>query len=97
MIALKFYLPSHGEDEDEVILKDLWDAAAPPYMIFVRRISFRGNPYIKGVFMLKDEDALVPSEIVCVPLSDDCVDPLVNEFREELAAEKNGVELGSLV
>ena len=47
--------------------------------------------------MLKDEDALVPSETVCVPLSDDCVDPLVNEFREELAAEKNGVELGSLV
>ena len=94
MTALKFYLPSNGEDQD--LLKYLWDNTDIPYMIFVQRMSFRGNPYTKGVIILDNESTMIPPELICTPLRDDYVAPLVNEFREELLVQNNGTELGSL-
>ena len=94
MTALKFYLPSNGEDQS--LLKYLWDNNPIPYMIFVQRMSFPGNPYSKGVIILDDESTVIPPELICTPLRDDYVAPLVNEFREELSMQNNGIELGSL-
>lgn len=95
MAALKSYFPSKGEDQDAV-MKHLWDQGATSHLMFVQRMSLRGNPHIKGVFIPNHEDATTPSELECVPLSKDHVRPSVNEFREELSMTNNGVELGSL-
>ena len=96
MAALKFYLPSNGEDQD--LMKYLWENTDIPYMIFVQRMSFRGNPYIKGVIILDNDSTMtmIPPELICTRLRDDYVAPLVNEFREELSVQNNGTELGSL-
>ena len=94
MTAIKFYYPSNGEDQD-ALMEHLWDQGTMSYLMFVRRMSLRGNPYIKGVFVLDDDDAMVPSEFDCIPLSKDGFSQLVSEFQEELSMENNGVELGS--
>ena len=95
--ALKFYFPSNGNDcnQDE-FMEHMWNQGAMSYLIFVRRMSLRGNPYIKGVFILDDDNAVVPPEFECTPLSEDCVPCLVSELQEELWMENNGIELGSL-
>ena len=95
MIALKFYFPSNGEDQD-AFMQDWWNQGAVSYLIFTRRMSLRGNPYIKGVFILDDDKAVVPPEFECKLLSDDCVPCLVSPFQEELSMENNGMELGSV-
>jgi hypothetical protein len=96
MTALKFYFPSNGEDDDQdQILEDLWNQGTMSYLIFTRRMSHRGNPYIKGVFILENDNTPPPYELECIPLSEDHIHPLVNEFREELLMKNNGVELGS--
>ena len=94
-VALKFYFPSNSEDQDE-FMKGLWNRGVMSYLIYTRRMSLRGNPYIKGVFILNDEDTMVPSEFECIPLSEDCVPSLVNEFQEEILMENNGVKVGYL-
>lgn len=97
MVTVKFYFPSNGEDQ-EAVLKSLWQQEAVSHMIYVRRMSQRGNPYIKGVFSLNenDNDFAPPPEIQCIPLDEDSTTALVNEFRDELLVEDNGVELGDL-
>jgi len=76
-------------------MQNMWNQGTMSYLIFARRMSLRGNPYIKGVFILND-DITAPSEFECIPISEDCVPCLVSEFQEELSMENNGVELGSL-
>ena len=93
MTPIKFYFPSNGEDQD-TLMEHLWNQGIMSYLIFVRRMSHRGNPYIKGVFILDDDNATVPSEFDCIPLSKDGLSQLVTEFQEELSIENNGVELG---
>ena len=78
MIALKFYFPSNGEDQD-AFMQNMWNEGIMSYLIFTPRMSLRGNPHIKGVFILND-DAMVPSEFECIPLSEDCIPCLVSEF-----------------
>ena len=96
-MAFTFYFPSNGDHDDQDKFMDhVWNERIMDYLIYVRRISLRGNPYIKGVFLLND-DATPPSEFECAPLSNDNdIIPLASEFQEELSVENNGVELGSL-
>ena len=81
MTAIKFYYPSNGEDQD-ALMEHLWDQGTMSYLMFVRRMSLRGNPYIKGVFVLDNDGAMVPSEFDCIPLSKDGLSQLVSEFQE---------------
>ena len=94
MMALKFYFPSNGEDQD-ALMEHLWNQGTMSYLIFFRRMSLRGNPYIKGVFVLDDGDAMVPSEFDCIPLFKDGFSQLVSECQEELSMENNSYKLGS--
>ena len=59
------------------------------FMCVVARVRHAAGPTL-------NDDATVPSELECVPLSEDCIPCLVSEFQEELSMENNGVELGSL-
>ena len=92
MQSLKFYSPSNGKDQDAFI-EHTWNQGAMPYLIFVRRMSLRGNPYIKGAFLL-NEDTTAPSEFECTQLSEEAFSCLVSELQEELSIKNNGVELG---
>ena len=94
MTTMKFYYPSNSEDQ-EAVLKNLWQQDAISRMIYVRRMSHRGNPYIKGIFTLNEDaaDFTPPPEIQCIPLNEDSTIALVDEFRQELSVEDNGVEL----
>ena len=97
MIALKFYFPSRFNGDDQCsFMKDLWDQGIMSYLIFTRRMSLRGNPYIKGVFILDDDNTTVPTELECTPVPQGFISLAVSEFKEELLIEDNGVELGSL-
>ena len=93
MEALKFYFPSNGENQDH-FMKDLWDQGTMSYLIFIHRISLRGNPYTKGVFILKDGAPIPPFE--CTPIPEEFIGLMVSEFKEELMIENNGEELGYL-
>ena len=92
-MALKFYFPSNGEDQD-AFMEHMWNQRTMSYLIFARRMSLRGNPYIKGVLVLND-NATAPSEFECIPLSEEALSCLVSELQEELSMENNGVELTS--
>ena len=94
MTALKFYFPSNGEDQD-ALMEHTWNQGVMSYLLFVRRMSHRGNPHIKGVFVLND-NVTPPPQFECTPLSDGYIPCLVSELQEELSMENNGVELGSL-
>ena len=95
--ALKFYFPSNGNDRNQdEFMEHMWNQGEMSYLIFVRRISSRGNPYIKGVFIVNDEDTVTAlSEFECTQLSEEAFSCLVSELQEELSIEHNGVELGS--
>jgi hypothetical protein len=95
MTSLKFYLPSSNGEDHDAFLEDLWHQGNISYLIYTRRISQRGNPYIKGVLIV-DDDNTIPPELECTPIPWIHTSLLVNELKEELSAEQNGVEQGTL-
>ena len=94
MIALSFYLPSNTSDEDTFI-SQIWHEGAIDYLIYVKRISARGNPYIKGLLILKDESASLPSELELRPVPDNCLECMWRQFKDEQEMEQNAVEYGT--
>ena len=66
------------------------------YLIYVRGVSLKGNPYIKGLFILKDESAPLPSEFEVHPIPDDCFAYAHHQYKEEQKFENNATEYGSL-
>ena len=95
MIALKFYFPCDGGDQDS-FMKSLWNQGTMSYLIYTQRMSLRGNPYIKGLIILNDDDTPVPPMFECTPVSDNWIHLIASEFQEELSIEDNGVELSCL-
>ena len=97
MVALAFYFPSNGDHDyqDDFICR-IWNERIMDYLIYVRRVSLRGIPYIKGLFMLKDESAPLPSKFEVHPISDDCIECLYRQFKEEQKMENNAMEYGHL-
>ena len=55
-------------------------------------MSSRGNPYIRGIFILNDDNVTIP-EFECTQLSKEGFSCLVSELQEELSIENNGVEI----
>ena len=95
MAILKFYFPSNNGDDQDAFMEHLWKQGTMSYLIFVRRMSLRGNPYVKGVFAC-DDTMTPPPEFECSLLEGDCVSCVISDIQEELSVENNGMELGSL-
>ena len=93
MTVFSFYFPSDDHDQDG-FMHSLWNDRTMDYLIYVQRISHRGNPYIKGLFIWKDESVPLPSEWEVYPIPDDVVKHVYRQFKEEQELENNGVELG---
>ena len=95
MIALTFYFPSNGDHGDQdKFMHQIWNEHIMDYLIYVRRMSLRGNPHIKGLFILNDESAPLPSEFEVQPIPDDCLGCLLRQFKEEQKIENNAMEHG---
>ena len=95
MIALTFYFPSNdGHSDQDKFIHQIWNEHIMDYLIYARRMSMRGNPCIKGLFILNDESASLPSEFEVQPIPDDCLGCLVRQFKEEQKIENNAMEHG---
>ena len=95
MTTLKFYFPSNDDGDQDEFMQSVWEQGIMSYLIFTQRVSLRGNPYIKGVFVLND-GAIAPLEFECIPLPHDHALSLIESFREEISIKANDLELGRI-
>ena len=83
MTASTFYFPSNDYGDQDQFMHQIWQEGTMDYLIYVRRVSLRGNPYIKGLFVLNNESAPLPSEFEVQPIPDDCLGCLLRLFKDE--------------
>ena len=94
MIALTFYFPSNDYGDQDKFMHQIWQEGTMDYLIHARRVSLRGNPHIKGLFVLNNESAPLPSEFEVQPIPNDCLGCLLQQFKEEQKIENNATECG---
>ena len=76
-------------------MHEIWNDNIMDYLIYVRRVSLKGLPHIKGLFILKDESTPLPSEFEVHPISNDDVLACVHhQYKEEQKFENNAIEYG---
>jgi hypothetical protein len=93
MTAFTFYFPSNGDhDDQDKFMQQIWNERILDYLFYVRRVSLRGNPYIKGLFIVNGEAPSLPVEFEVKPIPDDCVDFLLEDFKEEQRIHNNATE-----
>ena len=97
MTALKFVFYSPlSDDNDDVqdgLMHHIWSQRAMDYLIFVRRMSSRGNPYIGGLFV-SNEEVILPPEFEVRLIPDEHYEELHQQFKEEQRNENNATEYG---
>ena len=91
MTAATFYIPSPPEEIDD-ILGEIWRESNARHLIYVKRVSSRGNPYVRGLLISDAESIPLPSDFELNYLSEDCIDSSYNKFRCEIAHQNNGAE-----
>ena len=91
MTAATFYCPD-PPDEIDRLMDDIWSTKKIDYLIYVRRISQRGNPYVRGMLISNDETNPLPPEFEIHPIPGTCVDYVWRQFKEEIHIENNGLE-----
>ena len=77
-------------------LEHLHKQGSLQYVIYVKRSSRFGNPYIKGLIVVKDEDTFLPEVMEIKEVPPDCAEYIWAGFKTEQELEDNAVELGSL-
>ena len=100
MTSFRFYFPSSNGDNgglDDFIhrfWKDQKDRI--DYILYVRRISMRGMPCIKGLIVVNDSSTInIPDEFEVQEIPEDYLVCIHNEFKEEQRVESNATECGS--
>ena len=91
MTAATFCMPSPPEEIDD-ILGEIWRESNVSHLIYVKRVSSRGNPYVRGLLISDAELIPLPSDFEVNCLSEDCIDSTYNKFKGEIANQNNGVE-----
>ena len=61
-------------------------------MIYVKRMSSRGNQYMRGLIISADNVIPLPPEFEIRRLPEEQIEFALEDFRDEIAHEKNGVE-----
>ena len=89
-MALTFYLPSPPDEIDNV-LHDIWQEGGIKQMICVKRLSQRGNNYIRGL-LISDSEVELPPLFESRYLSDDLVEEKCDNLKQEILEQENGVE-----
>ena len=90
MIATTFYMPSPSNEIDDV-LGDIWREGNARHLIYVKRISSRGNPYVRGL-LISDTEIPLPPEFELSYLSEDYVSVAHQNFKDEIDSQNNGTE-----
>ena len=94
MTASTFHFPSNGDHDQDEFMHQIWNERIMDHLICARRLSLKGNPCIKGPFILNNESASLPPEFEVHPIPDDCLGCLYQQFKEEQEIENNAVEYG---
>ena len=95
MSSLTFYVPFPDAPAVEKELEYLYNQGSLQYVIYVKRSSRFGNPYIKGLVVVKDEDTLIPEVMEIKEAPPDSAEYIWAGFKTEQELEGNAVELGS--
>ena len=91
MTAATFYMPSPPDEIDDII-GEIWRESNAMRLIYVKRVSSRGNPCVRGLLISDTESIPFPSDFELIYLSEDCVNSTYNKFKHEIANQNNGVE-----
>ena len=92
MTAAVFYCPS-PPDETSHLLNRIWKEENVRHMIYVKRTSSRGNSYIRGLIVSADNVIPLPFELFEIRhLPDEQIEPILQDFQEEITHERNGTE-----
>lgn len=84
----------YGSPPDEIshLLNRIWKEENVRHMIYVKRVSSRGNPYIRGLIVSADNVIPLPPEFEIRYLPEEQIKFSLEDFREEIAHERNGTE-----
>lgn len=91
MTAATFYMPSPPNEIDDII-GEIWREGNARCLIYVKRMSSRGNPYVRGLLISDAESIPLPSDFELNHLPDNCIDSTYNKFKDEIANQNNGTE-----
>ena len=91
MAAATFYMPSPPTKIEEMI-GDIWEEGKMRCLIYVKRMSSRGNAYVKGLAVSDSEAIPLPSSFELTYVPDEWVGDTYQNFKEEIDALDNGAE-----
>ena len=90
VIATAFHMPSPPNEIDDV-LGDIWREGNVRQLIYVKRMSSRGNPYVRGP-LISDTQVPLPLEFELSHLPEDYVSVAHQNFKDEIDSQNNGTE-----
>ena len=91
MTAATFYYPNPPEEIFH-LLNGIWKEEDIGQMIYVKRVSSRGNPCIRGLIVSADATIPLPSDFELRHVPEEQIEPTLQDFQEEIAHERNGTE-----
>ena len=91
MAAATFYMPSPPNEIDD-IMHEFWKEGNARHLIHVKRMSSKGNPYVRGLLVSTTDAIPLPPEFELSHVPDDRIDPVYERFEAELDVENNGAE-----
>ena len=94
MTAAIFYCPSPPSEVSH-LLNRIWKEENVRHLIYVKRISSRGDPCMRGLIVSADDVIPLPNEFELRHLPEEEIEPVLQEFQDEIAHERNGAECSS--
>ena len=91
MTAARFHCPN-PPDEICHLLNRIWKEEDIGGMIHVKHLCSRGNPCIRGLIVSAHDVIPPPPEFELRHIPDEQIDALLEDFRDEIAHERNGTE-----
>ena len=87
MTAAIFHYPS-PPNEVPHLLNRIWKEEDVHHMIWVRRMSSRGNPHTRGLIVSADDVIPLPLEFEIRHLPFEEIEPTLQGFQQEMAHQK---------
>ena len=99
MTAATFHFPNPPGEVSHLLIESgkkktssIWKEEDIKQMIYVRRVSLRGNPHMRVLIVSADDIIPLPPEFELRHLPEEQIETTVQDFQEEIAHERNGTE-----